>query len=247
MRSLVLTLCTLACITQIRAQEEPSGYTFYVGPYVAAKGTIKTSAAQGTKTGPAFNVPPDLGAQILAPIPGASWLKFGVDVGLATYSYDSKPERNADDDNTLREQYQFINVFPHLNLYGVVLGVNIGMPSSAQAKSLSGNVESAYGTVTTVGGMNIVLPDDPDAPGYDPSKYLASMLEFRIGGSIPLVTSSTGKLNLNIMAGYTLNGLFTNGRNYLGAYDNLTSYDETLNPRMASISLGVSYLFGINL
>jgi hypothetical protein len=49
------------------------------------------------------------------------------------------------------------------------------------------------------------------------------------------------------MAGYTLNGLFTNGRNYLGAYDNFTSYDETLNPRMASISLGVSYLFGINL
>lgn len=246
MRSIFLTLCMLACLTQLRAQEESPGYTFFVGPYVAAKGTIKTTAAQGTKTGPAFNVPPDLGVGLQAPIPGASWLRVGVDVGLATYSYDSKPESNANDDNTIRERYQFISVFPHLNIFGLVLGVNVGMPSSAQAKSLSGNVESVYGTATTIGGMNIVLPDDPDAPGYDPSKYLATMLEFRIGGSIPLVTSSTGILNLNIMAGYTLNGLFTNGRNYLVAYEG-TSYDETLNPRMASISLGVSYLFGISL
>jgi hypothetical protein len=246
MRSLILTLCTVACFTQVHAQDDPSSYTFYVGPYLAAKGSIKTSAAEGTKTGPAFNVPPDLGAQILAPIPGASWLKFGVDVGLATYSYDSKPERNATDDNTIREQYQFINVFPHLNLYGVVLGVNIGFPSSASAQSLSGNTESVYGTVSQIGGMNIVVPDDPDASGYDPSKYLATMLEFRIGGSIPLVSSSTGILNLNIMAGYTLNTLFTNGRNYLVAYEG-TSYDETLNPRVASLSLGLSYVFGIHL
>jgi hypothetical protein len=246
MRSLILTLCTVACFTQAHAQDYSSSYTFYVGPYLAAKGSIKTSAAEGTKTGPAFNVPPDLGAQILAPIPGASWLKFGVDVGLATYSYDSKPERNATDDNTIREQYQFINVFPHLNLYGVVLGVNFGLPSSASAQSLSGNTESVYGTVSQIGGMNIVVPDDPDASGYDPSKYLATMLEFRIGGSIPLVSSSTGILNLNIMAGYTLNTLFTNGRNYLVAYEG-TSYDETLNPRVASLSLGLSYVFGIHL
>jgi hypothetical protein len=246
MRSLILTLCTVACFTQVHAQDDSSSYTFYVGPYLAAKGSIKTSAAEGTKTGPAFNVPPDLGAQILAPIPGASWLRVGLDVGLATYSYDSKPESNATDDNTIREQYQFINVFPHLNLYGVVLGVNIGFPSSASAQSLSGNTESVYGTVSQIGGMNIVVPDDPDASGYDPSKYLATMLEFRIGGSIPLVSSSTGILNLNIMAGYTLNALFTNGRNYLVAYEG-TSYDETLNPRVASLSLGLSYVFGIHL
>jgi hypothetical protein len=246
MRSLILTLCALACFTQVRAQEESSAYTFYVGPYLAAKGSIKTSAAEGTKTGPAFNVPPDLGAQILAPIPGASWLRVGLDVGLATYSYESKQESNATDDNTLREKYQFVNVFPHLNLYGVVLGVNIGLPSSASAESLSGEKRAVTGTLSQVGGMNVVVPDNPTAEGYDPSKYLATMLEFRIGGSIPLVTSSTGILNLNIMAGYTLNALFTNGRNYLGAYEG-TSYDETLNPRVASLSLGLSYVFGIHL
>lgn len=246
MRSLILTLCALACFTQVRAQDDSSSYTFYVGPYLAAKGSIKTSAAEGTKTGPAFNVPPDLGAQILAPIPGASWLRVGLDVGLATYSYESKPESNSNDDNSIREKYQFVNVFPHLNLYGVVLGVNFGLPSSASAQSLSGNTESVYGTVSQIGGMNVVVPDDPDASGYDPSKYLATMLEFRIGGSIPLVSSSTGILNLNIMAGYTLNTLFANGRNYLVAYEG-TSYDETLNPRVASLSLGLSYVFGIHL
>ena len=246
MRSLVLTLCTVACLTQLQAQEESSGYTFYAGPYVAAKGSIKTSVAEGTKTGPAFNVPPDLGAQLLAPIPGASWLRVGLDVGLATYSYDSKPEDNATDDNTVREKYQFVNVFPHLNLYGVVLGVNVGLPSSASAASLSGETRAVTGTLSQVGGMNIVIPDNPNVAGYDPSKYLATMLEFRIGGSIPLVTSSTGILNLNIMAGYMLNGLYANGRNYLGAYEGM-SYDETLNPRAASLSLGFSYLFGIHL
>lgn len=246
MRSLVLTLCTVACLTQLQAQDEPTGYTFYVGPYAAAKGTIKTSVAEGTKTGPAFNVPPDLGAQLLAPIPGASWLRVGLDVGLATYSYDSKPESNANDDNSIREKYQFVNVFPHLNLYGVVLGINIGLPSSASAESLSGEKRAVTGTLSQVGGMNVVIPDNANAAGYDPSKYLATMLEFRIGGSIPLVTSSTGILNLNIMAGYTLNGLYDNGRNYLGAYEGM-SYDETLNPRTASLSLGFSYLFGIHL
>ena len=173
-------------------------------------------------------------------------MRCGVDVGLATYSYESKPESNANDDNSIREKYQFVNVFPYLNLYGVVLGVNFGLPSSASAQSLSGNTESVYGTVSQIGGMNVVVPDDPDASGYDPSKYLATMLEFRIGGSIPLVSSSTGILNLNIMAGYTLNALFTNGRNYLVAYEG-TSYDETLNPRVASLSLGLSYVFGIHL
>lgn len=246
MRSLLLTLCTIVCFTQVHAQDEPPGYAFFIGPYAAAKGSIKTTAAQGTKTGPVFNVPPELGAQILAPIPGASWLRFGVDLGLATYSYESKPESNATDDNTVIEKYQFINVFPHLNLYGLVLGVNIGLPSSAGAQTLSGRTVSPSGTATQVGGMNVVVPDDPDAPGYDPSKYLATMLEFRIGGNIPLVSSETGTLNLSVMAGYTLNGLFTNGRNYLLAYEG-GSYDETLNPRLASFAVGFNYVFAIRL
>ncbi len=250
MRSLVLTLVALTCITQLRAQEEPSGYTFYVGPYAAAKGTIKTSVAEGTKTGPAFNIPPDLGVQILAPIPGASGLRFGVDVGLATYSYDSKPESFANDSNTIREMYQFVNVFPHINLYGLVLGVNLGLPSSASAKNLKGDATSMYGRSFQTGGMNLVVPDDPKDPGYDPSQYLATMVELRIGGNITLMSNSSGRLCVNILAGYTLNGLFSNGRNYRGAYPFAQfdqTFDETLNPRMVSLSLGISYGFGITL
>lgn len=250
MRSLVLTLIALACITQLRAQEEPSGYTFYVGPYAAAKGTIKTAVADGTKTGPAFNVPPDLGVQILAPIPGASGLRFGVDLGLATYSYESKPESNANDSNTIREVYQFINVFPHINLFGLVMGVNIGLPTSASAKNLRGDVTSVYGKNITTGGMNFTVPDDPKDPGYDPSQYLATMVELRVGGNITLMSNASSRLCVNIMAGYTLNGMFANGRNYLLAYQGGSfggNFDETLNPRVVSFSLGLSYGFGITL
>lgn len=230
-------------------------YAIYIGPYVAGKLTIKTAVAEGTKTGMVFNNP-DFGASLMIPFGIDSRLGFGLDIGVSNYGYQLKPEKAPTDTTTLEERYSYIGVFPHINLGGFIVGVNFGFAQSGEAKSLSGDTASVVGKFTVNPSNNNVVysPDNFRSSDYDPSQYLASMMEVRLGGVITVLNSRAGKLNVNIMAGYTLSGLFNDHRNYVGAYDIEESQtgggitrtltpNSTLNPNLVSVSLGLSYLF----
>lgn len=238
----------------------PEQYALYVGPYVAAKGSIITSVADGAKTGPVFNVPPDLGVSILAPFGAGSSVGFGLDLGYATYGFELKPEKEATDTNTITPTFSYINVFPHVNLGGFILGVNFGFPSSADSRTKTDSLVSIVGrpnVVTTTNSQGVKItntyfsPDPVSQNGaipYDITKYLATLVEVRIGGAIPVINTSAGKLNVNIMAGYSLSGLFTDHQSYLGSYEKspstgLTGPKEEYNPKPVSLSIGFSYLF----
>lgn len=243
--------------TESAPTESGPRYKLYVGPYVAGKASIKTEVADGTKTGVVFNVPPDFGVSITAPFGAETNIGFGLQFGYATYGYQFKPESNANDSNTVNESYSYINMFPHFNIGGFIVGVNFGFPQSGSTMTIAGDTVSMFGTFTadTVNGEVEYRPSlDPVGPTYDPAKYLGTMVELRIGGSIPIVSSDFGKLKLNIMAGYTLNQIFETAGNYVGVYNIDTStgnpklrLDEGLNPVIPSLSLGIQYDFAIGL
>lgn len=60
------------------------------------------------------------------------------------------------------------------------------------------------------------------------TKDLNTVFQLRIGGVIPLMSDEIGRLNLLIFGDYNVNGVMANDNNY--------------NPRIASLSLGLSYL-----
>ena len=239
--------------------ESKSKYAIFIGPYVAGKVSIKTAVAEGTKTGVVFNNPPDFGGSILIPFGVDSKLGFGLDVGLANYGYELKPEKAPTDTTTIVERYQFIGVFPHVNLGGFILGVNFGFAQSGSAITKIGDTTSVVGpfTVDTNRFNRVVTtfsPDNPRLPTYDPTQYMATMTEVRLGGSFTVLKSSLGKLNVTLLAGYSLSGLFNDERNYSGAYDavEITENNQkfvtqvpnsSLNPNLVSLSIGLQYLF----
>jgi len=232
-------------------------YKLFVGPYIAGKASIKTDVGEGMKTGVVFNVPPDFGVSITAPFGAESNIGFGLQAGYATYGYQMKPESQANDSNTVNEMYSFINMFPHFNIGGFIIGVNFGFPSSGSTRTIKGDSVSMFGSFSadtaSNGDVTYEFNRDPVGPTYDPAKYLSTMVEFRIGGSIPIVSSDFGKLKINIMAGYTLNQLFETAGNYIGSYDidgtdlETLRLDEGLNPRIPSLSIGIQYDFAIGL
>lgn len=129
------------------AEEQPTqsvavqtaDHAISVGAFVAAKAGVNTAVAKGRKTDLNFNPLPDLGISIFAPFQAGGRIGAGVDFGYATYSFVNKPESGVTDANSIVERYSYVNIFPHVNLSGVVLGVNIGVSPSGRAQTKSGN------------------------------------------------------------------------------------------------------------
>lgn len=232
-------------------------YSLWVGPYLMGKVSIKSEVAEGWKTGVVFNVPPDFGVSILAPFGKHTNIGFGLDFGLANYGYQFRPENDPRDSVTIIARYSYVNMFPHLNLGGFIVGLNFGFVNGASTRTVLDSAATVVGTFEVVKRLN--NPDTiaftngtPESTG--PLAYMASMVEVRVGGAIPVVTSDFGRLDVLIQAGYSLSGLFTDYRNYEGSYPiNAKDPDfprqrslqpqESLNPHMISLSLGLCYRF----
>ena len=234
-------------------------YSLWVGPYLMAKASIKSEVAEGWKTGIVFNVPPDFGVSILVPFGKHTNIGFGLDFGLANYGYQFRPENDPRDSVTVIARYSYVNLFPHLNLGGFTVGLNFGFVNGSKARTVLDSAASIVGAFridsTPTQGPDTVIffPGDPTT-GVGPLAYMASMVEVRVGGAIPVVTSDFGRLDVLIQAGYSLSGLFIDYRNYEGSYP-INALDpvrprqrslqpqESLNPHIVSLSLGLCYRF----
>ncbi|MFP4528264.1 MAG: hypothetical protein ACLFQX_06915, partial [Candidatus Kapaibacterium sp.] len=97
---------------------------------------------------------------------------------------------------------------PYFYISGFVVGVNFGLP---------------------MGGESV----EQDIDASD----LAALVEFKLGGVIPLMENPNGRLNLMLRAGYALTGLYA---------EDITSQADSYNPHPASIELGLSYIFNIS-
>lgn len=232
-------------------------YSLWVGPYLMGKASIKTEVAEGWKTGIVFNVPPDFGASILVPFGKHSTVGFGLDFGLANYGYQFRPENDPRDSVTVVARYSYVNVFPHLNLGGFIIGVNFGMVNGARTRTVLDSAASIVGEFSIDESANpdtVVFENGSPDFGPGPLQYMASMVEVRIGGAIPVVTTDFGRLDVLMQAGYSLSGLFEDYRNYEGSYpikaldpqnprQRTTQPQESLNPHIVSLSLGLCYRF----
>ncbi len=211
--------------------DRPAAYSLHVGAFVAAKTGVNTTVAKGRKTDLNFNALPDVGISIFAPFQTGGRLGAGLDIGYATYSYVNKPESGVTDANTIIEQYSYVNMFPHVNLGGVVLGVNFGFAPNGQAKTKSGS------TVT-------ILMDGSQEIN---SEHLGTLVELRLGGNFPIWDNPNGQLNLYFLAGYTLSGLYSDYRTYIFSRDNYVLPSADKNPKPASIAVGLAYYFRITI
>ncbi len=160
---------------------------FQIGPYLIAKAGVNAAKIpSGSKTGVTFNGIPDFGATFVMPFSKRNEnMGVGVDLGVTRYSFLTRPNSGANEDNRFTSQYSYFSLAPYVVLSGFVVGLNVSL------LSLDGCVTNESGTID-----NSIDSDNINAP----------IFELRIGGIIPVVDEKSGRLNVNITGGYNLNG-----------------------------------------
>lgn len=226
-------------------------YNIYVGGYLGLNGTINTAIGKGFVPLPGFTGP-DIGASVLIPFAKRSAFGFMLDLG---YSQNAYSMTYVDIDNsTIYEKYGYLAIQPSISLAGFFLGFGIDVPLSASAKDADGNKVSIVREEMVIN--NVHLPGAALSKDADFTGYLATKVDFRLGGNIHLLNDENGLLTLNIAASYNLTGLYKKASNYLFAYEKnqlialpgqevVYTYKNSLNSTPASLSIGVSYLFNL--
>ncbi len=197
-------------------------YSFYVGPYFGAKASVSTNVSGGRKVGVAMGFP-DAGVSVVLPFFRDRRRGMQVNFGYESYAYITKPEKNADDANTIKEKYAYINISPMLHVSGFIVGLNIGIPVSASASNLAGGDEIVY-----------------TAENTEMLSLISTNIEAKVGFNIPIINLKTGMLNFNIVATYALTGYYKDADTY-----KFSDSKMEFNPIPAGLHLGFSYLFKI--
>ena len=217
-------------------------YGIYIGPYAGVSISSNTSVVEGRKLhNVGFNVP-SIGGSIMVPFSETGKVGGMLDIGVSGLSYTSKPSDDdvVTDQNTITEHYNYFNIQPSLYLGGFVLGLNFGIPTSAEA-------EDADGESFTVYNMDGLDPEDiPEDGKVDETAFLKTLMEVKVGGRIPMVDNDFGRLSFDVMVGYAFSGLYEDEEGYRYAYDEGDAKSE-LNPKPVSITLGLCYQFRVGI
>ena len=188
-------------------------YPFSAGIFALGKGSINTAdPVNGIKNAMTIVGKPDLGLNIYIPLGKENKVGASIDVAWNNLSYNMYSFFNKDINTDIN--YSYFTIAPSLHAYGFLIGVGYSVPLD----------------VTTSGTLALL--------NYK-SDNLQPVIDFRIGGSIPLYSNFFGRVNLLINATYNLTGAFKE--------DVLSTLGLTsaINPKPASIQLGVNYLFHI--
>jgi hypothetical protein len=224
--------------TPVDDTETNKGYAIYVGPYAGVSVSENTSVVDGRQLdGVGFNAP-TLGASIMVPF--SKNTKFGgqLDFGISSLSYATKPaDQFQPNQVTITEQYNYFNIQPSIYLNGFVIGLNFGIPTSADFKN-----DDSESELTTV--FNTDELDFNESPTYD--KFLKTTMEVKVGGRIPLLKNDFGKLSCDVMAGYVFSGLYQDDDGYIFAFEG-DEAKSSLNPNPVSFSLGLCYQFKVGI
>lgn len=200
-------VCGVLIVGSLSASAQ-SSFPMGLGPFLAAKAGVNTAEIiNGTKTGMTFNSPPDFGATFYFPFSKHSTVAATIDLGYYTASILTKPESGATDATTVISSAHFFSIAPSFNFSSFMLGLNFGLPMSANVSNKSGSISIDPGT------------DD-----------VATLIEIRLGGMIPIYQNETGRLNFTVTGAYALTGLSKSDK-------------SDYNPKAASLSMGLNYLF----
>ncbi|MBK9247682.1 MAG: hypothetical protein IPM69_06100 [Ignavibacteria bacterium] len=206
-----------------------------VGVFVAGKaGTNIGTQLRTSESG--FNINPlsDFGITSYIPL---SWRKnYGViaEVGMSSYSFSEKPITNATDDNTIIRKFNYLTIAPSFNAYFLTFGFAIGLPMGVSKKTASG---TDLGTIEN--DSTFISPGVTGLVTRDLKDNTQMILEIRLGTMIPVLKSTTGRLNVFANLGYMISGMYKD--EYYAKFASLSQY----NPSTLSFSVGVNYVFNL--
>jgi hypothetical protein len=193
---------------------------FQVGPYLGLKAGVNGGKnLDGRKNAFSFNGIPDFGASAFYYFDQDRTLGLACDLGMSSYTFGIK---NIAGNKNFTEKFSYITLNPGFYFWRFVFGFNFGIP-----------VSGSYGSDIS-------------------TSKLSPLVELRLAGVIPVFSDETGTLNVNIQGGYMLTGVFKD----FGQNDPLMTeippvppqmITSSFNPRVVSLSVGISYLFNINL
>lgn len=183
-------------------------------------GVSAVNPTKGRKNGVAFNKLPDFGGAFYLPMSTTSNLAFCMDLGLANYSYLMK---DGHDNSTLEYQvnHSYFALSPSFYFEGFTTGFLFGIPLASDYD----------GSEIKTANQNIIA-------------------EIKIGYSVPLMNDETGRLNFFIQGGYMLTGIYNDfGKNdpfkNIFPAENVSQVTSEFNPRAASLSMGLSFVFNL--
>lgn len=223
--------------------------TIYVGPYILAKAGINTKVSDGFVTDAIFNNEPDFGLSLQLPVTKSKSVALGLDIGLASNQTRVNEKGKGVDSTIFMERYRYLSFSPYLYLFeGFVIGVQFMSPMNATVETRGGTAVSIYGDVVSQGAGNYSFAPYPLQTDVVP--LLASLTSLRIGGVVPFMDESYGRLNVNFNFNYPLGGAVKDLKQYCFAYpvENGVqdfSTEPNNNPQVASFSMGISYFFNL--
>ncbi len=233
----LIALAVFCCTMSIEAQDareareshEPSE-PIRIGAFTAWKAAVNSSSVPtGWKTGPTVDAFPDLGICALVPIKSSMGLSALVDVGLCSQSFLSKPYNNPSDSNTLVQRYQYLSFAPALSLPYAYLALNIGVPLHATAVSLDGSINQSSSLVQ---GQSTSIVHQ-----------LSTLMELRLGGTLPLVEDAHGMLMGFAQLSYPLGSVYKSFSNSSPLLYSSTVTKSGDDPRPVAMSFGLRYYF----
>lgn len=202
----------LAFIFGISISNSFANYPMSIGPYFQWKAGVNAAdVPDGTKNALGFANMPDFGAVFYLPFQPDSKTGLLVNVGYHTYPYGLKTGVGGTNEFTSDLNYSYVILGGAFHVSGFTVGFDLGFPSSASSTTKG----TTYDVTTNGIGM---------------------LVDLRLGANFPLVESETGRLCLQISAGYSVTNQFDN---------NSTYFNKEYNYHPASAALGLSYFFNL--
>ncbi len=155
---------------------------------------------------------------VSAYVPLSSTSNLGLDAEIGLSSY-AYLMKSAFNDKSYQFNHSYITINPNFYFSGFIIGLSFGIP-----------VSSDYdGKEIKTSQQNILT-------------------EIKIGGMIPIFKDETGELNIVIMGGYALSGVFSDFVKYDPVKNELPPTEtitKVFNPRIATLGVGFNFLFDL--
>lgn len=238
MKILAAALCGILILTIQASAAEPN--VTGIGLHMRAKiGFNTASMPDGSKTFISFNGIPDFGATFYLPYPKKNNIAMLIEAGYLTNSYGEKAAASTVSGVAFPEidavvKLNYIAIAPTFAIGIFNIGMEVGLP---------------VGGSINIPSFQASLGGQPLAPTQDTSLSIDSdamtlLVGLRMGFTIPLIRNEDGRLNFVVVASYALSGAQDN-------FDRATDKNgrplsDDYNPKPASLSIGVSYLFSLN-
>ena len=205
----------------LSAQNLPRQFSF--GPFMSLKSGANGGAFQdGRKSSLTFNGIPDFGFTLYMPTSQTGPLGVSFDLGYSSYSYNIQNTETLNPNNgtTYTSKFSYLALSPYFHISYFQLGFCFGVPISGSS-------------------INDIKPKD-----------MNPLAEFRIRGEYTVISDAEASMNVFLVAGYMLTGVFKDYgyndplKDAIPAVPNDNTTNR-YNPRVVSVSLGVNYLFNM--